>query len=112
MGKKWFGCAVIGLAAILAAQPAVAGERSIQVRYSDLNLTNDRGREVLDRRLHGAVRQICGTNKAPGVDEGKDVRSCRTATLAQAMASRDKLFARLDSANEPLMVARVDSPSR
>lgn len=67
---------------------------------------------MLDRRLHGAVRQICGTCKAPGTGEVQDVRGCRTATLAHAMVSRDKLFARLDLHGEPLLIARVDPPGR
>ena len=108
MTKRLFGFAIVGLAAALAAQPAVAGDKTIEVRYSDLNLKSDQGREVLDRRLNGAVRQICGTNKAPGVGEGQDVRGCRTATLAQAKSIRDELFARLDNSGEPLLVARVD----
>jgi UrcA family protein len=30
------------------------------VRYSDLNLASARGREQLDRRVRGAIRQVCG----------------------------------------------------
>jgi UrcA family protein len=110
MTKRWIAFAIIGLNAVLAVQPATARGKSVEVHYSDLNLTSERGREVLNKRLSGAVRQICGIAKAPGVGEAQDVRGCRTATLAQAMTSRDKLLARLDS-GEPLLIARAD-PSR
>jgi len=41
--------------------PSVAADtKSVEVVTADLDLASDAGRKTLDRRLSGAVRQICG----------------------------------------------------
>ena len=59
--KNWI-CA--GLFAFFLASPAMAfpqeETRRIKVDYSDLDLTKQQGVIKLERRVKGAVRQVCG----------------------------------------------------
>jgi len=44
-------------AGLLAAQPVAAA--SVEVRYDDLDLTQEEGRKELDRRIDLAAREVC-----------------------------------------------------
>jgi UrcA family protein len=56
--------AVLGAATLSAgAVPALAADeqgQSVEVQYSDLDLTTPAGAKELDRRLHEAAREVCG----------------------------------------------------
>jgi len=52
--------ATIGLLAV--AQPALAG--SAVLKYRDLDLSSQAGREELDRRISAAAREACGFSDA------------------------------------------------
>jgi UrcA family protein len=43
--------------ALLAAQPLAAA--SVEVTYSDLDLTTQEGRQALDRRIDKAAEEVC-----------------------------------------------------
>jgi UrcA family protein len=63
--------AALGAATLTATSvPAfAAGEqgKSVEVQYSDLDLTTPAGAKELDRRLHEAAREVCGmSNMASG----------------------------------------------
>ena len=80
-----------GLAAALAASamiatPAVAGNAdtlSIQVRYSDLDLSTQAGQETLERRLTRAAEEVCGIDRrtsGPALPSAES-RSCYRETV-------------------------------
>ena len=102
------GSALITAAAIKAApvlaQPATPQLEVRVVRTADLDLRSERARNVLDRRLSNAAREVCGT--APDFDvEGKNtVRQCRDDVLARARAQTDVLLASAKR-GEPITVA-------
>lgn len=91
------------LAAALLAAPAIAAEdqaqRSVEVRYSDLDLTTTEGADELDRRLAKAAKSVCrfddvstGTRIA-----SREARACYKKTLEQleshvaaAVASKER----------------------
>lgn len=68
-----------------AAQPEW-NTRSVQVEYSDLDLTRPAGVSTLEHRVSGAVHQVCD-GPAFGLQERMQQRACEGA--AQSAASRD-----------------------
>ena len=52
--------AALGLALAVNTAPAAAQSMSIDVDYSDLDLTSPQGQATLDKRIAGAARKICG----------------------------------------------------
>jgi UrcA family protein len=49
------------VAALAAAIPATAQDTRA-VRYDDLNLASAQGMKILERRIDGAARQVCGAS--------------------------------------------------
>lgn len=89
---------VIGAISLFLAAPAQAQERR-EVAYSDLNLTTEAGRRQLDRRIHSAVRLVCGAKTAAQVESleiALSRRNCIKDTSARTMAERAKV---LEAAN-------------
>jgi UrcA family protein len=70
-------------AAAAAAAPA-EDEARVVVSYAGLDLSTPRDSARLDRRLHAAVREICG--EAPGLELGRSARvnACTADALARA----------------------------
>ena len=68
-----------------AADIVVAPEAvSVRVSYADLNLASAQGRAVLDRRIAGAARGICGTSFPTDLRMTALVEDCRADTIASA----------------------------
>lgn len=86
MISKTIAAALIGstlIAAPLAAQSEPA--QSLTVKYTDLDLSTEKGQEKLDRRINAAARKVC---KADAVRTGTRMRSNdRNQCLATARAS-------------------------
>ena len=78
--------------ALAAAVPAAA--ESLVVRYDDLNLSSAAGMKVLDRRIDGAARQVCGANQdyRQGLAEKAAAQKC----VAGARAGAADQIARLE----------------
>jgi UrcA family protein len=62
-------------ATALASGPSFA-QNSVEVQYSDLDLTTAHGKEVLQRRINAAAKEMCS------------VGEIRTGTILQSQASR------------------------
>ena len=80
------------LAAGLMASTGMAHERalsenvpSVQVDYSDLNLTTEAGVKSLQQRIVGAARQVCGTPGPRHLSAVAASRACQTAAISRAM---------------------------
>lgn len=91
--------AAFALTATIAA-PAVSAQAatssSASVSYADLNLSSEKGREVLDNRIERAVEKVCGrTTGNIGMD--KAVKDCQRTTIAAAQKSRDLAVADYDA---------------
>ena len=91
--------AAFAIAATIAAPVAgaqAASNSSASVTYADLNLSTEKGREVLDNRIERAVEQVCcRTTGNIGMD--KAVKDCQRTTIAAAMKSRDLAVADYDA---------------
>jgi UrcA family protein len=76
----------LALAAALAAAPAAAQTDSVTIGYGDLNLANQAGRSVLDQRIDGAARELCGQFSPLELKMAALSRTCRAAVHADARA--------------------------
>jgi UrcA family protein len=86
--------ALSALATVGAGVPALAQDSMFEatsrvVRYDDLDLNNERGRERLDRRLRHAANSACGFWQARTLAEKQVADQCRDAALAKAKAEAD-----------------------
>ena len=69
-----------------AATDIVVAPQAITVRvsFADLNLASAQGRAVLDRRIAGAARSICGDYFARDLQMRALVQICREDAIASA----------------------------
>ena len=78
---------------LVAAAPATAGWTSKNVRYADLDLSTDAGRDRLQMRINQAVKQVCGAPRAFTLNERADQRLCEQASLRRATPERERIIA-------------------
>lgn len=82
-----FRSTFLALAATLAAAtPAAAQTDSVTIGYGDLNLASEAGRAVLDQRIDGAARALCGQFSPLELKMTALSRTCRAAVHADARA--------------------------
>ncbi len=81
-------------AATLAFAPAAfAGERTIEVRTSDLNLARPSAQAELQDRVARAVRKVCLSKVARNAGERQDVKRCEADAWAGANAQMTQRIA-------------------
>lgn len=68
----------------LMAQDSLFEPSSRIVRYDDLDLANERGRERLETRLRNAANAACGFWQARTLAEKQAAEQCRSAALDKA----------------------------
>ena len=77
--------------AFASANAGIKGKME-KVPYTDLNVDNKRGAEILYQRLQKASRRVCGVESIRTVRGAKieaDQRSCYRQTLNEAVAEVD-----------------------
>lgn len=85
---------IVLFASLAAANPVVAGQNDGRVvSYADLDLTTPAGQAALDRRLHNAIKQVCGSAFPHDLMSRNQVRRCRSQTLADVQAQRNDALA-------------------
>lgn len=87
----------VGSVSGIFAGPAYASTQQPEarkqiVRYRDLNLASAQGREILDRRIRRAAKQVCTDVGTPAVLHYRKVRKCAEAAHSKAWASAQKRF--------------------
>lgn len=94
MHSKYLLMPMIGALSFSLAGPAQAQEQR-EVFYSDLNLGSEAGREQLDRRIHRAVRLVCGASTATRetLKATMSQTSCIKDSSARAMAAKADVLA-------------------
>lgn len=80
--------AAFAFTAALAAPVSAAAPASAKVAYGDLNLSSEKGRAILDRRIERAVANVCG-GAARDLDTKAAIRACKTTAMKSAAKSRD-----------------------
>ena len=85
-------------AAVIKAVPAFSAPVPAQsvsiVHTTDLDLSTDAGRAVLDHRLVIAAHDVCGTAADFDLSGKNEIRACRAETLAKARAQSAQLASR------------------
>lgn len=94
---KIFAAATLAGALLLSAVPAFAADRSVMVRYGDLDLTTDAGAATLQTRVASAVKQVCGSADIRDLPAMQDMRSCREE--ARSRSTRDVALAMENARN-------------
>ena len=82
-------------ATALVIAPAAANAQSggyeavsTQVRVDDLNLSSKSGQAVLETRIAGAIRTVCGVSTGPGsLKERQAQRNCASKARGEALAA-------------------------
>ena len=82
----------IVLLSSIAATPAFAQE-SRSVHFADLDLSTSAGIATLDRRIEGAVRQVCGRYFPNSPASREEVLRCRRDTLSNVYSQRSDAIA-------------------
>ncbi|KTE03985.1 UrcA family protein [Sphingopyxis sp. H115] len=84
--------AAIGTIAPAAASAAGEDKQSVTVRYDDLNLASERGRDRLTGRVKMAIRQVCDSNSRRTLAERADTRRCEVQARREADTRLASLF--------------------
>ncbi|MBB6424831.1 UrcA family protein [Sphingopyxis sp. JAI128] len=84
--------AAIGAIAPAAASAAGEEKQSVTVRYGDLNLASESGRDRLTGRVKVAIRQVCGSNSRRTIAERADTRRCEVEARREADTRLASLF--------------------
>ena len=86
--------ALTGLSVPAAASDDDGESRTAIVRYGDLNLSTDEGRETLTSRVKFAVRQVCGSRphyRQTLAERGRAIL-CERSAMADAEVKLATLF--------------------
>lgn len=78
-----FAAVAVAGALVLSAVPAAASQRSVEVRYGDLNLASEAGSAKLKQRVALAVKKVCGDADMRNLAERESVIRCRRETAAR-----------------------------
>ncbi|GGC37360.1 hypothetical protein GCM10011371_26020 [Novosphingobium marinum] len=87
----------------LAGSPAMAGEVTLRIDHSDLDLTRKADVETLRARAKRAIRQACANESSLSHYTVRDERACEREALAQAERQIDR--------NHGLALAMADMSS-
>lgn len=92
---------MIGALSFCLAGPGQAQEQEQEQRevfYSDLNLASEAGRHRLDRRIHRAVKIVCGAESGTRETLKATIltKSCVKDSLARAMAAKAEVLAAME----------------
>ena|ERR1700712_387121 len=83
MSKILFAFAALAAATTAPAAASIPHDPGTRiVRYADLDLNAAAGRVRLEQRIGAAVRAVCGFAVPGDLRSVREVRACRTATLA------------------------------
>ncbi|MEO6042074.1 MAG: UrcA family protein [Croceibacterium sp.] len=72
--------ALAALSMATLTTPAAAGTVSIQVPYSDLDLSSASGMAILNGRIDAAASRICGKAEVRDLLDGADQKKCMQET--------------------------------
>ncbi len=97
--KKTMISVVCALLACSAASAQIAPEkvRTVEVRYSDLDLSTQFGQEKFKKRILRAVQNVCRHPIAQTAAERADEQLCRSRAKSAAMRKAEHTIARYGS---------------
>lgn len=77
-------------AAVLAAVPATAGQRTASISTAGLDLSQPSDMAKFNRRVAAATEQVCGSYQGASVEEQDRIAACRNAVAQQTASLRAK----------------------
>lgn len=94
---------------LIAASMATGLPSSVEapqatVAYADLDLSTEAGQKTLDRRITGAVRKICGSQRSATLAERRAIQRCHSAAMndangkAEIVVARARMYRQLSNA--------------
>jgi UrcA family protein len=84
--------ALIGFAAPAMAEPSYFNA-AVSVHYHDVDLTSQKGRETLDRRVNAAISGMCGQPVFGTREEAEALRNCRIEARTTVEPQLQSVFA-------------------
>ncbi|WP_232476241.1 UrcA family protein [Flavisphingomonas formosensis] len=94
-----------------AASAVFAQEVTQSISYRDLDLATPNGQKLLAKRIHRAVRSVCGSADVRDLDATRDLSNCKRIAYqaasrnVEAMAARkgtgDRAYSSLDESALP-----------
>lgn len=96
VSKALLASVAAGLAtlAVTPAQAEIGAPRSVVVRYADLDLRSDYGRDRLKKRVAFAAEIVCGPADTLSFASKASVSGCQDRAIANASRSMVEVFAR------------------
>lgn len=86
---------VTGFSASASAQSRTT--KSVEISYSDLDLTSADGQQTLDGRIKGAVRKVCGAYDSKNLRDTVDHGNCVEEAKFSAKRAKVSLIARAEA---------------
>jgi UrcA family protein len=93
---------------LAVATPAMADERTVEVRTSDLDLARPSAQQELNDRIGRAIHRVCRSKVAKNLGERKDVEQCETNAKANADAQAAERIAEHKDLRKQLARARLE----
>jgi len=84
--------------AIAPAHAELGAPRSVEVRYADLDLKSETGRERLKRRVAFAAEIVCGPADRLSYHSRNSVAACQDDAIANASQTMVQVFAQAGGA--------------
>ncbi|MBJ7501268.1 MAG: UrcA family protein [Sphingopyxis sp.] len=84
--------ATAGVIAPAAASAPGDEQQSVTIRYDDLNLSSESGRDRLTNRVKMAIRQVCNSNSRRTLAERAETRRCEVQASRDADTQLASLF--------------------
>lgn len=95
MAKNRFNMLVAAAAMVTFAAPSLqAAEKSVMVKYSDLDLSTESGQAAFKSRILRAVRNVCTFPSSKTAYERLDQFKCEARAKTAAMTKAEKTIAR------------------
>jgi UrcA family protein len=95
MIRSFLISAIVPIALFSTVAPSLAQEEtaSVTVSYADLNLQTPAGAASLERRVHQAVYEVCGSEDDRDLSDWFAQRKCRADALKDARAKMNQAVA-------------------
>jgi UrcA family protein len=103
------GVCLGSVAGSASAQSIPAGDVSIKVQSSDLDLSRSAGAKVMLQRIHNAAAKICGPAPTDWLHDGRQYEACIKTTTDHAVErlGSPQVTAMNDGAPAPVRVAEA-----
>ncbi|MFN0047401.1 MAG: UrcA family protein [Sphingorhabdus sp.] len=90
---KLFSLACVAASFVAISAPAMAETSTVEVKYSDLDLSTAKGQDRLKTRVKQAVKQVCVSPRAITISDRLDQMQCEKTAMTKAMPKAERQIA-------------------